>query len=285
MSRKIPGELPLRLVAAADVNPFLRAQGRPELGPGLVLVSRTLAARFDIAAGDRVLIHTEEELHRFRITEVADDLGFFADDGQYVDLKSYLVFSDGNPLFDGPLAESLGKYAALRKIGGGRPADADVDALSAFYHPVRYGWYLAEQQQGEIDRDFTIFDFILAMTLVLAAVGVANVILIQVIDRQRELSVLRSLGVSRLQTTRTLIAEGAVIGLVSGLLSLVLGHAFGAVSVAFLDRFTLFDYRLVLSPAASAGMVLMAVLVCSLAAIYPALVASRVSSAESLHYE
>jgi ABC-type antimicrobial peptide transport system permease subunit len=114
---------------------------------------------------------------------------------------------------------------------------------------------------------------------------VANSILIQVMARQRELSVLRSVGASRIQTIRMLVAEGAVIGLVAGVLSLAVGHAFGAVSIAFLDRFTLFDYSLSLSPMASIAMVGLAVVVCSLAAIYPALVAGRVSSAESLHYE
>jgi len=38
-----------------------------------------------------------------------------------------------------------------------------------------------------------------------------------------------------------LLLGGAVIGLVSGILALVLGHVIGAISVAFLDRFTLFD--------------------------------------------
>ena len=49
-------------------------------------------------------------MHRFIISEVTDDLGFFADDGQYVDLKSYFVFSDRNPLFAGPLEKTLGDY-------------------------------------------------------------------------------------------------------------------------------------------------------------------------------
>jgi ABC-type antimicrobial peptide transport system permease subunit len=114
---------------------------------------------------------------------------------------------------------------------------------------------------------------------------VANGILIQVHARGRELSVLRTLGVSRGQTTRMLLAEGAVIGLVSGILSLFLGHAFGALSVAFLDRFTLFEYSLALSAEAAGWTILLAVTLCSLAAVYPALVAGRVSSAESLHYE
>ena len=285
MSQKVTGELPFRLVAAADVNPYLEAKGRPRLGPGRVLVSRTLAARFALSAGDRLVIHTDAQAHRFVITEVTDDLGFFADDGQYVDLKSYFVFSDRNPLFTGPLALTLGNYAVARKRGGGRLTPGDVAALEPTYAPVKEGQAVSRWQRQEIDRDFLIFDFILIMTVLLATIGVANAVLIQVLAREREFSVLRTVGVSRAQTTRLLLVEGAIIGIVSALLALVLGHTLGAISVSFLDRFTLFDYRFVFSPLAGALVFLLAVATCCLAAFYPAVVANRISSAESLHYE
>ena len=123
------------------------------------------------------------------------------------------------------------------------------------------------------------------MTVVLAAVGVTNNILIQVHARKREFSVLRTVGVSRDQTTRVLLVEGAIIGLVSAMLALVLGHTLGAISVAFLDRFTLFEYVFVFSPQTGVLVSFLAVGTCCLAAVYPALLANRISSAESLHYE
>lgn len=285
MSQKVTGELPFRLVAAADVNPYLEARERPRLDPGRVLVSRTLAARFALSAGDRLVIHTDAQEHRFIISEVTDDLGFFADDGQYVDLKSYFVFSDRNPLFAGPLEQTLGDYAAARKRGGGRLTPGDVAALAPTYAPAKEGQAVSRWQRQEIDRDFLIFDFILIMTVLLAAIGVANGVLIQVLAREREFSVLRTVGVSRAQTTRLLLVEGAIIGIVSGLLALALGHTLGAISVSFLDRFTLFEYRLAFSPLAGALVCLLAVATCCLAALYPAVVANRISSAESLHYE
>jgi ABC-type antimicrobial peptide transport system permease subunit len=81
------------------------------------------------------------------------------------------------------------------------------------------------------------------------------------------------------------LVEGAIIGIVSGLLALALGHTLGAISVSFLDRFTLFEYRFVFSPLAGVLVCLLAVATCCLAALYPAVVANRISSAESLHYE
>ena len=284
LSHKAGRELPVRLVAAMDINPMRLAQGKPPLSPGGVILSRTLAARFDVTAGDRLVVDTGAVQHRFKVIEVTDEVGYYAYDGQYVDIKSYALFSDGNPLFADNLERTLGDYLVVRKRDGSWVSD---DALQALYPYVldRRGAFQAYWQIREIDRDFLIFDFVLAMTVLLATIGVTNTMLIRVHAREREFAVLRTLGISRAQIVRLLLVEGAVIGTVSALLALVLGHTVGAVSVAFLDRFTLFEYTLVLSSSASLAISGLALLACTLAALYPALVANRVSSAESLHYE
>jgi ABC-type antimicrobial peptide transport system permease subunit len=69
------------------------------------------------------------------------------------------------------------------------------------------------------------------------------------------------------------------------LLAAVVGNALGAVSVSFLDHFTLFDYSFRLSWTATGLFSLACIGTCLIAAIYPAFVAIRMSSAESLHYE
>jgi len=284
LSRKAGGELPVRLVAAMDINPMRHAQGKPPLLPGGVILSRTLAARFDVAAGDRLVVDTGAKQHRFDVIEVTDEVGYYAYDGQYVDIKSYALFTDGNPLFADNLEHTLGDYLVVRKRDGSWISDDELQTLYP-YVLDRRGAFQAYWQIREIDRDFLIFDFVLAMTVLLAAIGVTNTMLIQVHAREREFAVLRTLGISRAQIVRLLLVEGAVLGAVSALLALALGHAVGAVSVAFLDRFTLFKYELVLSPTASLAISGLALLTCTLAALYPALVANRVSSAESLHYE
>jgi len=248
-------------------------------------VSRTLAARFALHPGDAVVIGVENAIHRFAVIDVTDTVGFFAESDQYVDLKSYLLFSDGNPLFADNLERTLGRYGVLRSLGTESPRRQAVNALAPYYYGPREGRALNHAQKAEIDRDFLIFDFILTMTVLLAAIGVTNNILIQVHARGREFSVLRTLGVARAQTMRLLLVEGSIIGLVAALLALVLGNAMGAISVSFLDRFTLFEYKYVFSLRDSALVSILSVVTCSFAALYPALVANRISSAESLHYE
>jgi putative ABC transport system permease protein len=159
------------------------------------------------------------------------------------------------------------------------------DALYPFYLRTMYGAVRGYWQMREIDRDFRIFDFILAMTVFLAAIGVANTMLINVHARGREFSVLRTIGMDRWQIAKMLLAEGIIVGLVGALLAAAVGNALGAISVSFLDHFTLFDYAFTFSIGDTVLFSALCIATCSVAAIYPAIVAARLSSAESLHYE
>ena len=84
---------------------------------------------------------------------------------------------------------------------------------------------------------------------------------------------------------RLLLAEGMVIGLVGAALSALLGTALGMVSVSFLDQFTLFQYEYSWSTKITLLIAGFAVFTCCISAIYPAIVATKISTAESLHYE
>ena len=81
-----------------------------------------------------------------------------------------------------------------------------------------------------------------------------------------------------------LLAEGLIIGFISAFLAAIVGNALGAISGSFLDHFTLFDYQFRLSARDTALFSGLCILVCCVAAIYSAIVAIRMSSAESLHY-
>ena len=121
--------------------------------------------------------------------------------------------------------------------------------------------------------------------MVLAGIGVANTMLIQVRARDREFAVLKSIGISRGQVVRMLLIEGTIIGCVSAVLAIVIGNGLGAISIRFLDHFTLFHYFLRISWPATLYISLLCVLTCVVASVYPAFIAHRSSAAESLHYE
>ena len=88
---------------------------------------------------------------------------------------------------------------------------------------------------GEVDTEFSavidtfagIMMGLVAVSAVIAAVGLVNLLTIGVVQRRRELGLLRSLGVSTGQVRRMVMLEAAHITIASLVAGLVLGTAYG----------------------------------------------------------
>lgn len=88
---------------------------------------------------------------------------------------------------------------------------------------------------GEVDPEFTavidtfagIMMGLVAVSAVIAAVGLVNLLTIGVVQRRRELGLLRSLGVSIGQVRRMVVLEAAHITIAAVVTGLVLGTAYG----------------------------------------------------------
>ena len=142
-----------------------------------------------------------------------------------------------------------------------------------------------EDRVRETGRDFVIFDMILALTTILAAVGIANQMVLSVHARQREIALYRVLGMTVPQVRRLILMEGAFIGLLGGVLAVLLGVPLGYAAIGALRVVSAFevDFHLpityvVLTIAGAAAVSL-------LASIHPASRAVSTDSAESVHYE
>jgi putative ABC transport system permease protein len=90
---------------------------------------------------------------------------------------------------------------------------------------IRYesGTELYDWHASDITRDFVLFDIIVALTVLLAGIGVLNGQLLSALERAKELGVLKALGVTRRQITGMVMLESAVVGLLGGGLGVALG--------------------------------------------------------------
>ena len=87
-----------------------------------------------------------------------------------------------------------------------------------------------EKQAGSIDQVLTIVYALLALSLVIAVLGIVNTLALSVIERRTEIGMLRAVGMQRAQVRRIVYLEstqiamfGAVVGAVAGVF---LGWAF-----------------------------------------------------------
>jgi putative ABC transport system permease protein len=115
-----------------------------------------------------------------------------------------------------------------------------------------------------------------AVALLVGAIGIANIMVISVIERRGEIGLRRALGATRRHISLQFLAESALLAALGGIAGLALGA--GATEVYAISRhepFVVPSYALIAAPAA--GLV-----IGMLAGLYPAAKASRLSPTEAL---
>ena len=114
------------------------------------------------------------------------------------------------------------------------------------------------------------------MALLVGAIGIANIMVISVLERRGEIGLRRALGATRRHISTQFLAESALLAALGGLAGLALGAGATEVyAVAQNEPFVVPLYALVAAPAS--GLVIGV-----LAGVYPAMKAARLSPTEAL---
>ncbi|MEO8438388.1 MAG: ABC transporter permease, partial [Chloroflexota bacterium] len=74
-----------------------------------------------------------------------------------------------------------------------------------------------------LGRIFGLFDALAAVAVLIAALGIVNTLTMNVIERVREIGILRAAGMTRGQVWRSVVVEAGILGLAGALLGIVLG--------------------------------------------------------------
>jgi putative ABC transport system permease protein len=129
-----------------------------------------------------------------------------------------------------------------------------------------------------------MFNSIVAIAVIVSLLGVVNTLAMSVIERTREIGVLRALGSSRWQVRRTMLDESLLITAAGVLTGVAVGLAIG---VAWLPGFAqnmpglAFHFPI----GVTVGAALAAIVFGTLAAIVPARRAARLNVIQALSYE
>ncbi len=132
-----------------------------------------------------------------------------------------------------------------------------------------------EQQQGQIDQLLFVMYALLVLSIVIAALGIVNTLVLSVVERTREVRLLRAIGTSRRQIRRMIRIESVVISVFGALLGLGVGLIFGVT----LQRVLADDgIELLVIPGAQLVLFVVAAAVIGvLAAVWPSFKASRLN--------
>jgi putative ABC transport system permease protein len=117
------------------------------------------------------------------------------------------------------------------------------------------------------------------MTLLGAAIGLMNIMLVSVTERTREIGVRKALGASRSNILYQFLIEAIVITLLGGMLGIIFGIGIGGIIAAVVDGRFIIPFNWM------ALAIAVCVIVGVVSGLYPAIKASRLDPIEALRYE
>jgi putative ABC transport system permease protein len=115
-----------------------------------------------------------------------------------------------------------------------------------------------------------------AVALLVGGIGIANVMVIAVIERRNEIGLRRALGATRAHIRRQFLLEALLLSILGGVAGVLLGSG---VTAAWANSQ---GWRVVIPPEAIVGGLVAAVAIGALAGLYPAVRAARLAPTEAL---
>lgn len=159
---------------------------------------------------------------------------------------------------------------------------------------MNYAAYSYLDATKSIRRFFAVLDMFLgifgSLALAVASLAIVNTLVMAVLERRREIGIMKALGASDRDVRKLFFTEAATMGLLGGALGVafgwLLGRAINLGTNLYLHRMKMPPENLWTVPLwLAAGAVGFALLVSVLAGIYPAARAARLDPVEALRYE
>ena len=248
----------------------------------------------EVGVGDRISmsgksVHEEMRKRTMTIIGIYDiNLPLLERQGLYISL------SEAQTLYD--LGDSVTEVILFTEVTG-KEAPI-VDALNASLKGYEIStWRTAiPELSSTVEMKNAVMTTFSAVLLGIAAIGIFNILLMAIYERTREIGLLGAIGLKPRQISFLFLLEGIMIGVVGAVVGTIMGYLINLVlsiygidygfAVDMVDYMALlgstiyptFDLNLTLQRAA------MVAIISALAALYPAIEASRREPADALHH-
>ena len=268
-----------------DERIFLAADGAPEevwaaMQAGAVIVSEPYANRVGLPrSGGEVTLQTEQGQRAFPVA------------GIYYDYAS----SQGVVMLALPLYRELWQDDAITALALRLEDGADPDQITRQLQDalapvqaleVRPNQALRDEALVIFDRTFAITGALQLLATLVAFIGVLSALLSLMLDKQRELGILRAVGLTGRQLWRLVSLETGLMGAVAGLLAMPTGLALALILIYIINRRSFgWTLQMQIAPEPFVQALVVAVVAALLAGLYPAYRMTRMAAADAMRFE
>ncbi len=251
----------------------------PELrNSNTVVVSEPFSYKHHLKAGDFITLSLGETQAVFRVADVYYD--YSSERGSIlVDRKTMLRY------LPDPAPSNLAIYVS---------PDAQLETVRTEIEKATAGHRVLLFSNRDLraeairifDRTFAITYALEAVAVIVAVMGIAGALLALVIDRRRELGLLRFLGAATGQVRKLILVEAGLLGLLANLAGLALGFALSLILIYVINKQSFgWTIRFHWPVGILLGALTFVYAATVLAGLYPAEVAVRLNPLEVVHEE
>jgi len=246
---------------------------------GAVLVSEPLSSRLGLQPGDSIHLFTPQGERDFPIAAVYYD---------YASTQGTVLMSLDlyRQLWDDTTVTSV----SLR-LEPGQDADSMVRQLQEHFSGgqtlvIRANRSLRQAVLVVFDRTFAITGALQLLATVVAFIGVLSALLSLELERQRELGILRAIGLTIRQVWSLIMLETGLLGGAAGLLAMPTGYALAVILIYIINKRSFgWTLQMQVVPQPFLTALLIATTAALLAGIYPAWRMSRRTASDSIRFD
>jgi lipoprotein-releasing system permease protein len=259
-----------------------------------ILIGRELSKKLNAVVGDQVQVMTPEGTlspmgmvvlpHRFKVVGIFS-LGLF----EYDEAYGFVHLKVAERLLDKPtpdfLEVRLDDMFAAREVAGTMPARLGSDYIAQDWADINGSLFSA------LWLEKMAISITIGLIVMVAALNIVASLVLLVMEKSRDIAILKTMGSSAASIRRIFMFQGLVIGLVGT----TMGALGGTVLIYVLDRYKLIHvpidvYQIsyvpfTLLPLDFAIVIASAILICFVATIYPSRQASKLDPAQALRYQ
>ncbi len=266
-------------VAALDFNQgqFDTAFAALESGRNAILSPLTVSA-LHVDLGSDLVLETADGSQTYHVVGVASDVLTFK--------VNAIFISQANLAADFHKSEDILLFLNLKPGADKTAAFANVQQVAQDY--PQFTAHLTGQYRDELIKTtnsaFYVFYALAFLILIPAALGLLNTLTINILERTREIGVVRAVGGSRGQVRRIVTAEALLLGIFSSAMGVLAGVA---MSYGFVGAFSTIGWKVsyTFPLMGIIAAVIIGVLLALFAAILPARSAAKLDIIRALQYE